>query len=192
VAVRPAADDPGRLARHGAVRGDGRAGRPDGRLRAGRRACSRPAPAGSPVGCYAVVSTLLLWAALPARPRLRGLRRSLDPVLAPVVLLAAALVTPFVVGEVELQNTSGDEHAHMAHYFDMAWVSVALVLVGALAAVVPAARRRVLWLTGGWCSSAPPGSPSPEPHVVAAGRRPGRRRHPGRARGPPDPVTSRG
>jgi hypothetical protein len=77
------------------------------------------------------------------------LRRSLDPVLAPIVLLAAALVTPFVVGEVELQNTSGDEHAHMAHYFDMAWVSVALVLVGALAAAVPGARRRVLWLTGG-------------------------------------------
>jgi hypothetical protein len=108
-----------------------------------------PGAGGLPVGCYVVVSTLLLWAALPARPRLRGLRRSLDPVLAPVVLLAAALVTPFVVGEVELQNTSGDEHAHMAHYFDMAWVSVALVLVGALAALVPAARRRVLWLTGG-------------------------------------------
>ena len=37
----------------------------------------------------------------------------------------------------------------MAHYFDMAWISVALVLVGALAAAVPAARRRALWLTGG-------------------------------------------
>ena len=108
-----------------------------------------PSAGGLPVGIYAVVSTLLLWAALPARPHLRGTVRRLDPVLAPVVLLAAGLVTPFVVGEVELQNTSGDEHAHMAHYFDMAWVSVTLVLVGALAAVVPAARRRVLWLTGG-------------------------------------------
>ena len=108
-----------------------------------------PSAGGGPVGGYAVVSLALLWAALPARPRLRGLRGQLDPVLAPVVLLAAALMTPFVIGEVHLQNTSGDEHADMAHYFDMAWVCVALVLVGALAAAVPAARRRALWLTGG-------------------------------------------
>jgi cytochrome bd-type quinol oxidase subunit 2 len=79
----------------------------------------------------------------------RGLTGHLDPVLAPVTLLAAALLAPFVVGEVELQNTSGDEHAHMAHYFDMAWLSVALVLVGVLATVLPSARRRALWTTGG-------------------------------------------
>jgi hypothetical protein len=108
-----------------------------------------PGAGGLAAGIYAVVSTLLLWAALPVRPDLRGTVRRLDPVLAPVVLLAAGLVTPFVVGEVELQNTSGDEHAHMAHYFDMAWLSVALVLVGALAGVLPSARRRALWTTGG-------------------------------------------
>ena len=101
------------------------------------------------VGVVTVVTTALLWLALPVRPRLRGQLGALDPVLAPLVLLAAALVTPFVAGEVDLQNASGDEHAHLAHYFDMAWISVALVLVGALAAVVPAARRRALWTTGG-------------------------------------------
>ena len=108
-----------------------------------------PGAGALPVAVVTVVTTALLWAVLPVRPRLRTLPGHLDPVLAPVVLLAAALVTPFVVGEVELQNTSGDEHAHMAHYFDMAWISVALVLVGALAAVAPAARRRALWTTGG-------------------------------------------
>ena len=108
-----------------------------------------PGAGALPVAVVTVVTTALLWLALPVRPRLRGQVGALDPVLAPVVLLAAALVTPFVAGEVDLQNTSGDEHAHLAHYFDMAWISVALVLVGALAAVVPAARRRALWTTGG-------------------------------------------
>jgi hypothetical protein len=108
-----------------------------------------PGAGALPVAIATVVTTALLWAALPVRPGMRGLLGHLDPVLAPVVLLTAALVTPFVAGEVELQNTSGDEHAHMAHYFDMAWLAVALVLVGALAAVAPAARRRALWTTGG-------------------------------------------
>jgi hypothetical protein len=108
-----------------------------------------PGAGALPVAVVTVVTTALLWAALPVRPRLRGALGQLDPVVAPVVLLAAALVTPFVSGEVELQNTSPDEHAHLAHYFDMAWISVALVLVGALAAVVPSARRRALWTTGG-------------------------------------------
>ena len=108
-----------------------------------------PGAGALPVAVATVVTTALLWAALPVRPRLRGLLGHLDPVLAPVVLLAAALVTPFVAGEVDLQHTSGDEHADMAHYFDMAWICVALVLVGALAAVAPAARLRALWTTGG-------------------------------------------
>jgi hypothetical protein len=108
-----------------------------------------PGAGALPVACYAVVSTALLWAALPARPRLRPLAGALDPVLAPFTLLAAALLTPFVIGEVELQNTSGDEHAHMAHYFDMAWLSVALVLVALVATVLPAARRQALWTTCG-------------------------------------------
>lgn len=108
-----------------------------------------PGAGALPVAVATVVTTAVLWLALPVRPRLRGQVGALDPVLAPVVLLAAALVTPFVADEVDLQNSSGDEHAHLAHYFDMAWISVALVLVGALAAVVPAARRRALWTTGG-------------------------------------------
>ena len=108
-----------------------------------------PGAGALPVAVVTAVTTALLWLALPVRPRMRALLGHLDPVLAPVVLLAAALVTPFVAGEVELQNTSGDEHAHLAHYFDMAWISVALVLVGALAAVAPTARRRALWTTGG-------------------------------------------
>jgi hypothetical protein len=108
-----------------------------------------PGAGALPVAVATVVTTAALWAALPVRPRMRGMLDQVDPVLAPVVLLAAALVTPFAAGEVELQHTSGDEHAHMAHYFDMAWVSVALVLVGGLAALAPAARRRALWTTGG-------------------------------------------
>jgi hypothetical protein len=48
-----------------------------------------------------------------------------------------------------LQNSAVDEHAEAAHYFDMAWVSVILVLLGVVAAAVPAARGQVWWMTGG-------------------------------------------
>jgi hypothetical protein len=53
----------------------------------------------------------------------------------------AALVATFAVGEAELQRQMADEHAHMAHYFDMAWVTTVLVGLTAFAAVSAACRR---------------------------------------------------
>ena len=108
-----------------------------------------PGAGALPVAVVTGVTTALLWAALPVRPSLRGLVGNLDPVLAPVVLLAAALVTPFVAGEVELQNTSWDEHAHLAHYFDMAWLVLVFAVLGVAGAVLRSARGLQVWAGGG-------------------------------------------
>jgi hypothetical protein len=85
----------------------------------------------------------LVWAALPLRPRISP--RGLDPVLAPLAVAAAAVLVPFVLGESALQRGMHDEHAEFSHYFDMAWIGVALLLAAVAAATVPAARRLALW-----------------------------------------------
>jgi hypothetical protein len=101
-----------------------------------------PGNGGVVVAGITAVTVGLLWTALPRRPRLGGL--DVDPVLAPVALLTAALYVPFVVDQGALQRHSGDEHAAFSHYFDMAWVGGILVVLAVAAAVVPAARRLVL------------------------------------------------
>jgi hypothetical protein len=90
----------------------------------------------------------LLWAALPRRPRLRT-RVQLDPLLAPVALFAAAVFTPFAIGQLDLQNAATGYHAQNPHYWDMAWMTVTLTVVALLGALLPAARRLVLWLAFG-------------------------------------------
>jgi hypothetical protein len=100
---------------------------------------------GAPIltGVIAVTGALV-WAALPVRPRLRtGLR--VDPLLAPLALLMAALQTPYAVGQVALQNRATGHHAQNPHYFDMAWLVMVVVVLGLLGAVVPVARRLSLW-----------------------------------------------
>jgi hypothetical protein len=95
------------------------------------------------VGAITAASGALLWAALPVTPDLRGaFRDGLDPVLAPVALLTAAVVVPFALGDAELQRGMVDEHAEMTHYFDMAWVTFVLVAMAAVGAL--SARARVL------------------------------------------------
>lgn len=101
-----------------------------------------PGDGGAIVAAIALVTGALLWLALPQRPRIAI--SDLDPVIAPLALASAALYAPFVVSEAALQRHSGDEHAQFAHYFDMAWISVALVVLALAAAVVPAARRLAL------------------------------------------------
>jgi hypothetical protein len=95
------------------------------------------------------VTGALVWAALPLRPRLRGSLGSLDPALAPVAALTAALYAPFVLAQRALQGTSHDEHAQMTHYFDMAWVSLVLVALALVAAVGGSARRLAVWSSAG-------------------------------------------
>jgi hypothetical protein len=101
-----------------------------------------PEGGGGFVAVVIAVTGALLWAALPVRPHLGGVR--LDVVHAPLALLAGALATPFVVGELDLQRAMSNEHAEMAHYFDMAFVSLTLVGMLAAAALSPAGRRLAL------------------------------------------------
>jgi hypothetical protein len=108
-----------------------------------------PGAGALPVAVLVCVSTGLLWLALPARPRLRLRAAHLDPLLTPVVLLATSLLVPFALGQAGRQNHVHDEHAQMAHYFDMGWVSLALVLLGLAAALSPTSRRLALWTTVG-------------------------------------------
>jgi hypothetical protein len=95
------------------------------------------------------VLTALLWTALPLRPDLRAAGVGLDLLLVPLALLTTALLTPFVLGQVDLQHTLVDEHAELAHYVDMAWVSLAVIALGACAAVSSAARSLAVWSSGG-------------------------------------------
>jgi hypothetical protein len=109
---------------------------------AGLAAVLAPGNGGAVVAGIAAVTVALLWTAIPRRPRSGGM--DVDPVLAPLALLTAALYVPFVVGQGALQRHSGDEHAAFSHYFDMAWVGGILVVLAVAAAIVPAARRLVL------------------------------------------------
>lgn len=93
------------------------------------------------VAAIVAVTGALVWAAIPLRPVLKGALRGVDPVLAPFAMLSAALYTPFVLGERALQGAMADEHAELTHYFDMAWVSIAVVALALVAALSPAARR---------------------------------------------------
>ena len=98
-----------------------------------------PGGGGLAVGVFAAVTGSLLWLALAQRPLLSGAR--LDVVLAPLALLTTALVLPFVASELSLQRDMLDEHAEMAHYFDMAWVCLTLAGMAVVAALSAASRR---------------------------------------------------
>lgn len=86
------------------------------------------------------VQGALVWLALPQRPRLR-LPVQVHPLATPVALVAAAALTPYVLDQITLQNAATGHHAENPHYWDMAWVTTTLVVVGILGAVLPAVRR---------------------------------------------------
>ena len=104
--------------------------------------CAVAAQGGGAPVLMAVVGVpgLLLWAALPLRPRLRG-RVQVDPLLAPVALAASALLLPYAVDQLALQNaaTSG-YHSENPHYFDMAWISFTLAAHALVAGLLRAGR----------------------------------------------------
>lgn len=82
----------------------------------------------------------LLWASLPLRPRLR-VPVQVDPLLAPVALAASAVLLPYAVDQVALQNAStSGYHSENPHFFDMAWISITLAVHALLAALLPACR----------------------------------------------------
>lgn len=65
---------------------------------------------------------------------------TISPLLLPVALLAGAALTRYAVSEAALQAT-GDSHAVVSHYYDMAWFAIAVVLLAVIAALRDDARR---------------------------------------------------
>jgi hypothetical protein len=94
-----------------------------------------------------VVTGALLWWALPVRPVLRSAVQ-IDPVLAPVALVAAAWFLPYAIDQVALQNAATGYHALNPHFFDLAWMVVTLTVLGGLSALLPAARSLMWWVAG--------------------------------------------
>jgi hypothetical protein len=107
-----------------------------------------PMSGGLVLGVLVAVTGALLWWALPERPAVRRSFGDLDPVLAPLALLSAALFAPYVVDQRHLQLTRHDEHASMSHYFDMVWLSLVVVAWLLVAALCRSARGLAV-LAGG-------------------------------------------
>ena len=118
--------------------------------------CSVAAPqGGAPILMGVIVVTgALVWLAIPRRPAFPRTVR-IDPVLAPLALLGAALNTSYALGQIALQHDATGHHAQNPHYFDMAWLVLALSVFAILAAVLPAARGLALWSGAGlaWCGA---------------------------------------
>ena len=97
----------------------------------------------------------VLWAILPLRPRLL-VPVQLDPLMLPVALVAGAVLLPYAVDQVALQNAATGYHADNPHYFDMAWISIVLAAHAMLAALLPAARVLALGFAAAtvWTGSA--------------------------------------
>lgn len=105
-------------------------------------ACSVAATGGGAPSLMVVIAVTggLLWLALPLRPRLR-LPVRIDPLLMPLALVTAALSTPFVLDQIDLQNAATGHHAQNPHYFDMAWLVCTLAVIAVAAAAFPVVRR---------------------------------------------------
>jgi hypothetical protein len=116
--------------------------------------CSAIAPGGGAPFLTAVIAVTgaLLWLALPRRPRLRVVVQ-VHPVLAPVALVAAAVLAPYIAGQLAAQNavTTG-YHAVNPHLFDMGWMALCLVGCALAAALSPALRGLMTWFAA--CTSA--------------------------------------
>lgn len=119
-------------------------------LGTGVAACAVAPGGGAPVLlAVATVTGAILWAALPLRPRLRG-TVSVDPVLLPLALLVGAVLMPYAVDQLALQNaaTTG-YHSHNPHLYDMAWVVTTIAVLALVGAVVREARGLLTWVAAG-------------------------------------------
>jgi hypothetical protein len=104
-------------------------------------ACALAAPQGGArelMGLIAVTGTLV-WLALPQRARLRCAVEVSPLALAPA-LLAGAVVAPYAVDQIALQHVATGLHADNPHFFDMAWLTLVLALLGLLGALLRPAR----------------------------------------------------
>lgn len=67
------------------------------------------------------------------RAGLRRLRPS--PPVAALAIAAAVPLVPYAVGQAHLQSASHDAHASLEHYFDMAWIALAMPITAGVAAL---------------------------------------------------------
>ena len=104
-------------------------------------ACAIAAPQGGALelmGLIGVTGTVV-WLALPRRARLRSAVDVAPLSLAPA-LLASAVVAPYAVDQIALQHVATGLHADNPHFFDMAWLTLVLAVVGVLGALLRPAR----------------------------------------------------
>ena len=109
--------------------------------------CAAVAPGGGAPFLVGVIVAggALLWAVLPQRPTLRREVR-VDPVLAPIALAGSAVLLPYAVGQLAMQNAARSGfHSLNPHFFDQAWIAVTMSLLALLAALVPAVRSLAGW-----------------------------------------------
>jgi hypothetical protein len=76
---------------------------------------------------------LALLALRSDRTELRRLRPS--PAIAALAVAAAVPLLPYAVGQAHLQAASHDAHASLEHYFDMAWIALAMPITAGVAAL---------------------------------------------------------
>ena len=95
-----------------------------------------------------VVLVGVLWALIPDRGgAVPPGRRS--AILAGLVIVAAAPLIIFAIGQAELQRTDHtSEHAAFFHWVETSFYAVAALLLGALAAFRPVAYRLAAWYGG--------------------------------------------
>ena len=139
LARRPGAAAPRRVVRPSSVLG--RRSAPP-RLRGHRRRhrCAASGGGAPALVGLVVVTGALLWLALPVRPRLR-LPVQVDPLLAPLALVAAAVRTPYVLDQIALQNAAPASTPRTRTTSTWRGWSASLVVLAILGAVVPAVRR---------------------------------------------------
>ena len=99
--------------------------------------CTVAAPLGGAPFLLAdiVVTGLLVQVALPHRAQLRTLVTGVRPASLTASLVLAAVAAPYVVDQLALQHAATGHHAANPHYFDMAWVVTALVVLALVASV---------------------------------------------------------
>jgi hypothetical protein len=80
-----------------------------------------------------LVPGVVLLALRSDRTDLRRLRPS--PAIAALAIAAAVPLVPYAVGQAHLQAASHDAHASLEHYFDMAWIALAIPVTAGVAAL---------------------------------------------------------
>jgi len=110
-------------------------------------ACAVAAPQGGAPSLMVLIAVTgaLVWLALPRRPRFRDAGVELAPASLAAALLASAAAAPYAVAQIGLQHAATGHHAQNPHYFDMAWLVVALAVAGVLGSLVRSARGLQVW-----------------------------------------------